>query len=99
MPSDREKLEAETLENLADRMQDGPESGRFYYCALAELERRRAKWQLDAANSQMDAAHAAKETAEYTMLNAWYMKLSVVAIAITSGLSALFQFLSWWMPR
>ena len=99
MPSDREKLETETLGNLTDRLQDGPEQGRHYYSALAELERRRTQWQQNAANSEMDAAQAAKDTAEYTKQNARYMKLSVFAIAITSGLSALFQFLSWWMPR
>lgn len=99
MPSNREKLEEETLENLADRMQDGPTSGRHYYPALAEVERRRTKSQLDALNSQMEAAQAQIETAEYTRLNARYMKLSVIAIAITSGLSLLFQVFSWWIPR
>jgi hypothetical protein len=39
MASDRENLERETLGQLADRMQDGPNAPRHYYSALAELER------------------------------------------------------------
>ena len=63
MASDREKLEDETLERLADRMQDGPPSGRNYYAPATELERRRAIWQRQAKHAEEEAAKAAIETA------------------------------------
>jgi hypothetical protein len=99
MASDREKLEDETLEQLADRMQDGPDSQRRYYAPLAELERRKTIWQLEACKAQKEAAEATKETAKYAKQNARYMLWSVIAILVTSGASALFQFLSWRFPR
>lgn len=49
--------------------------------------------------AQQEAAQAAKDTAIYTQKNARYMLWSVIAIAITSGLSAVFAFLSWYAPH
>jgi hypothetical protein len=63
MPSPREMLEGESLEQLADRMQFGA------------------------------------STAAYTKQTGRYMPWSVVAIFVTSGLSALFSFLAWAYPR
>jgi len=73
MPSDREKLEGESLKQLTDRMQDGPQSGRHYHAPLAELERRKASWERQAAEAQLEAAEAAKETAKYTRRAAFFM--------------------------
>jgi hypothetical protein len=63
MTSEREKLESETLGQLADRMQDGPDSDRRYFGPLAEIERRKAAWMKASADAQIEAAEAAKETA------------------------------------
>jgi hypothetical protein len=98
MPSPREMLEGESLEQLADRMQFGAMEG-VYRPAAAEMERRRAIWQHKATMAEQDAAIAAKSTAAYTKQTARYMLWSVVAIFVTSGLSALFSFLAWAYPR
>jgi hypothetical protein len=98
MPSRRELLERESLEALADRMQDGASTPN-YHPAAAELERRKAIWQRDAATTAQDAASAEKSTAEDTRKAARYMLWSVWAILATSGLSALFSFLAWAYPR
>ena len=92
MASDREKLENETLGQLADRMQDGPNTPRHYYSALAELEPRKALWQKEAAKAQEAAA-------SYTKENARYMFWSVVGIFVAAAISALFSFLSWRYPH
>ncbi len=98
MASPREQLEGESLGQLADRMQYGANEG-LYHPAAAELERRKALWQRDSAKAEQDAAIAAKSTAEYTERTARYMLWSVLAILLTSGLSALFSFLAWAYPR
>jgi hypothetical protein len=98
MPSTRETLENETLEQLADRMQDGPNAQRHYYAALAELERRKTEAELEASNAQTEAAEATKATAEYTRKNVRAMWWSVAAIAVGStftGVAAVLQILSW----
>jgi hypothetical protein len=62
------------------------------------LERRKTTWQKQASDAQIEAAEAAKKTAEYAKRNARYMLLmllSVIAIFLTAGLSAVFQFLTW----
>ena len=89
MPSDREKLEIETLEQLGDRMQDGPSSGRHYHAPFAELERRKALWARQATEAQREAADAAKATACYTRRAARYMLWSVIAVIAASFLSVL----------
>jgi hypothetical protein len=99
MPSRREQLEGESLEKLADRMQDGASVPTNYHPAAAELERRKAIWQRDAAKAAQDAASAEKTTAEYTQRAARYMLWSVLAIFATSGASALFSFIAWAYPR
>jgi hypothetical protein len=105
MPSPREMLKDESLAQLADRMQEGPPSGPKYYTALAELERRKACFEQEAAESAKEAADAAKEsaraandTAEYTKKNARYMLWSVIAILVTSFISALVNILAWLFP-
>jgi len=98
MPSTRETLEKETLEQIADRMQGGPNGGRHYYAALAELERRRAEAELEASDAQKKAAEAAKVTAEYTRKYVHAMWVSVVVLAVSStftAVAAVLQFLSW----
>ena len=99
MLSDRKKLEDETLEQLADRMQDGPSAGRHYYTAAAELDLRKARWQIESSKAQQEAANAAKETAEYTRQNARYMLWSVIAILVILGTAFLFQILTWAFQR
>lgn len=98
MASDREKLEGESLGRLADDMQHGP-TARVYHVANAELQRRLAVWQRETHDAQIDTAHAAAETARYTQSTARWMFWSVMAIAITSGIQALFAFLAWYVPR
>src|SRR5262245_8680186 len=95
MASPREQLETASLGRLADDMQHGPTS-RQHDIAYAELQRRLADWQSQACNAQVEAASAAEETARYTKSTARWMFWSVVAIAITSGIQALFAFLTWW---
>jgi hypothetical protein len=113
MPSPREMVECESLGQLADRMQEGPPSGPKYHTALAELERRKACWEQEATEAAKEAADAAKEaacaakesaraandTAEYTKKNARYMLWSVIAIFVTSLISALVNILAWLFPR
>lgn len=98
MPSPREMLERESLAQLADRMQEGQPSGQ-YHIAMAELERRRASWEQEATKAAKEAACAAKDTAEYTKKNARYMLWSVIAILVTSFISALVNILAWLFPR
>jgi hypothetical protein len=43
----------------------------------------------------MEATQAAKETAKYTRRNALGVLLSVLAMLLTSGVSAVIQFLTW----
>jgi hypothetical protein len=94
MASPREKLESEPLGRLADDMQHGPTS-RQHDIANAELQRRLAVWQSEACDAQIKAGTAAEETARYTRSTARWMFWSVMAIAITSGIQALFAFLTW----
>ena len=112
MPSPREMLEHESPAQLADRMQEGPPSGPKFHAALAELERRKACWEQEASEAAKEAANAAKEsacaakdsahaandTAEYTKKNARYMLWSVIAILVTSFISALANVLAWLFP-
>jgi hypothetical protein len=57
---------------------------------------RLAASQFEARDAQVTAAKAAEETARYTRSTARWMFWSVVAIAITSGIQALFAFLNWY---
>jgi hypothetical protein len=95
MPSTRETLQNESIEQLADLMQDGPSSARPYYAALAELERRRVEREEEVSRAQQEAAEAAKATAEYTRKNVRAMWWSVAVLAAGSVISAFFQYLSW----
>jgi hypothetical protein len=98
------ELENTPLERLYDHLKFGPdeEIGHLYYGALAELECRKFegqmevnKAQIEAAKATTEAAEAAKKTAEYTKQNALYMLLSVFAILLTSGATAVLEFLAW----
>jgi hypothetical protein len=90
-------------------MQEGPPSGPKYHAALAELERRKACCELEAteaadaakeeACAAKESARAANDTAEYTKKNALYMLWSVIAILVTSFISALVNILAWLFPR
>ena len=80
----RQGLADNTLDKLADEMALGPTSQR-YHAATAELCRRQAEWQKEATKAQKNSAR--------------YMLLSVIAIAITSGLTALFSYLGWAHPH
>jgi hypothetical protein len=73
----RQDLEKLTLGDIADNLVSRPES-LVHLTAAAELARRHAKAQIDAAK---------------------YMLWSVIAIAVTSGVTALFGFLAWYFPR
>jgi phytoene/squalene synthetase len=92
MPSTRELLERETLQTIADMMQDGPNSGRPYFAALAELERRRTLWQSETAES-------AKATADYTKQNAKYVLWSVIALCVTAGAGVVVQIAALYLNR
>jgi hypothetical protein len=94
MASERERLENETLSQLADRLQPGPTSTHQFNVANAELMRRKAVWQLEAAEAQKKAlveqkraADAAVETAEATRHSARYMLASVIVLAVASALT------------
>jgi hypothetical protein len=97
----QKELEQASLEKLIEGLQLGPRpdgDNRRYYSALAELERRKFLGQMEvdeaqknAAKAAIEAAEAAKTTAEYTKRNARYMLWSVVAILVTSGVSAVIQ--------
>jgi len=95
MPMERKKLEGDTLEQLTDLMQEGPIEGSWYCAASAELERRKFEQQMEVNKAQIEAAQAAKDTAEYTRRNALFMLCSVIAVLVTSGASAFFQYLTW----
>jgi hypothetical protein len=60
MPSDREKLEVESLAAVADRMSNAEPDSRAHTVALAEFTRRQTLAQLQATQAQIDAANAAK---------------------------------------
>jgi hypothetical protein len=98
MASDREMLEAQSLNRLADDMQGGP-GARPFHVANAELQRRLAVWQRETHDAHISTASAAQETARYTKSAARWMFWSVMAIAITSSVQALFAFLAWYAPR
>jgi hypothetical protein len=86
----RQALEQHSLERLADELAyapDHPDSYR-HYIAAAELERRKAAWHHEASEAQ-------RHTAEYTKSMARYMLWTVIAIAVTSGITALFASLSY----
>jgi hypothetical protein len=94
MTSDREKLESETLSQLADRLQPGPTATHQFNLANAELMRRQAIWQQEASEAQKQAvaeqrraADAAVETAAATRRSARYMLASVIVLAIASALT------------
>jgi hypothetical protein len=99
----RRKLEQTTLERLFDYLEEGPQAGApAYWHASAELKRRKFQAQMavftaqiKAAEAATEAAEAAKKTTEYTRKNARYMLLSVIAILLTLGASAVFQYLTW----
>jgi hypothetical protein len=104
MPSDREKLEGETLSELADRLQPGPASTHQFNVANAELMRRQAIWQQEASDAQKRAvieqkraADAAVETAKATRRSARYMLASVIVLA--SHPCSLWQSTSWRYAR
>jgi hypothetical protein len=99
MASDRENLEGETLGQLADRMQNGPNAPRHYYSALAELERRKAIWQREAAEAQKAAASSAESTAQYTKKTAHYMLLSVIVLAVSAVITAAATIFSAWLAN
>ena len=73
----RQDLEKLSLGHIADNLVSRPEA-LVHLTAAAELARRQAKAQIDAAR---------------------YMLWSMIAIAVTSGLTALFGFLAWYFPR
>jgi hypothetical protein len=80
----RKQWEGRDLSGLAYEMAHGPTSGR-YHAAWAELCRQQATWQRDASTATQDSAR--------------YMRWSVYAIVVTTGLVALFTFLLWYSPH
>ena len=80
----RRDLENLSLDALAD--------------ALSETTPNNVAWGIVAAEFQRRAAVATDDVATATKQSAHWMKWSVVAIAITSGLQALFAFLNWYYP-
>jgi hypothetical protein len=99
MPSDREKLETESLGAIADRMAQAEQISHAYNVAHSELMRRQTEAQLEASRAQVDAAAAAKETAIYTRSSAKYVKLSVIVLAISAGLTLLLSALGLWLQQ
>jgi len=97
MPSDREKLESEDLGALADRMAQSDQNSRAYDVAYSELMRRQTEAQLKASKAQSEAAEATKETAKYTRLNAKYMLWSVIALAVSSFVTAALTAVGMWL--
>lgn len=105
MPWERNTWAGYPLEQLFDCLKLGPNDTQ-YNKAFAELECRKYEEQKavneaqkEAARAAIEAAEAATKTAEYTERNARYMLWSVIAILVTSGASAVFQFLTWWGTR
>jgi len=96
MPSDREKLEVESLAAVADRMSNAEHGSRTHTVALAEFTRRQTLAQLQATQAQIDAAEAAKETAIYTRQNAKYLLWSVIVLASSSVLSLILTAVGLW---
>jgi uncharacterized membrane protein YqiK len=99
VPSDREKLESETLGQIADRMSNAEPTSRTHTIAVAEFTRRQTLAQLEATKAQIEAAGAAKETATYTRLNAKYLLWSVVVLAGSSMFTLLLTGLGLLMHR
>jgi hypothetical protein len=99
MVSDREKLEKESLGAIADRMAEAEPTSRVHTMAMAEITRRQTIAQLKAAEAQVEAAGAAKETAEFTRQNARYLLWSVVVLATSSVLTLLLAALGLWLHR
>lgn len=86
---------AYTYEQLAYEYAFGPTSHR-HWAAQAEMQRRMSVAQDESLKSQTAAANAAEKTANYTKSSSRWMFWSVVAIAITSGLQAVFAGLAWY---
>jgi hypothetical protein len=99
VPSDREKLESETLGQIADRMSNAEPTSRAHTIAIAEFTRRQTVAQLEATRAQVEAARAAKETAIYTQRNAKYLLWSVIVLAVSSTFTLLLAVFGLWMHR
>jgi hypothetical protein len=97
--SDREKLESETLGQIADRMSNAEPTSCAHTIAVAEFMRRQTLAQLEATRAQIEAAGAAKETAIYTQRNAKYLLWSVIVLAVSSMFTLLLTAFGLWAHR
>ena len=82
---DRKQLGQMSLDEVADFMGNVTAGSANDQAAKAEFLRRQTL--------------AAQETASFTRKNARYLLASVIVIAITSALNALFAFLVWKFPH
>jgi hypothetical protein len=81
----RQGLGSKSLDEIADWMASAKPDSQSIQIGQVEFSRRLTK--------------AAEETAKHTKSNAHYMMWSVIVIAITSILNALFAFLNWYVPH
>jgi hypothetical protein len=96
MSDDRRRLAQLTLDELADALARPEPGSNAHNWAMAEFSRRRMVAELentiaqkDAMIAQTRAATAAEDTARFTKQNAFYMLLSVIALATSSFLNLL----------
>jgi hypothetical protein len=94
----RRELKDLHLDQLADRIAHGA-SEWLQNNARAELLRRQTVAQIEATEAQKVAAEAARDASIYAKMNALYMLLSVIAIFITSGATAIFAYFAWQFPH
>lgn len=85
MTSRREQLLVPmSLDTLADHAAGATPGTPEWHMARVEFLRRQTVMQQDAAKATIEAADAAKKTAEYTRKNARYMLWSVIVLAASS---------------
>ena len=84
MPSEREKMEDWSLEQVADAMSNAEPGTTVHTRAGAEILRRQTVLQQQSAGAQEQAATATIATARFTRLNARYMLFSVIVVGCAS---------------
>jgi hypothetical protein len=99
MPSEREKMESWSDDQLYDTLANSKGDSLSHSSAAAELMRRTNKLAVKVAQAQIAAATATIKTAEYTRSNARYMLYSVNAAVAAAFLSAVVAGIAWWFPR
>ncbi len=86
------------MSQVSDFMAQADSGSRNDQVAKVEILRRQTVFQEKTMLAQEKASKATEDTAKYTMQNANYMRGSVIAIAITSGIQAIVALVAYFYP-